>query len=134
MDTSLTPQIYLYHNLTNKQTSRPISVFVCYDSGSSDHLFVRLSGSKQALVREHACLSDTLATVEPCKVDTFGGQAISVPLEGNLVKVDNQVLSFSTVEMTTGTGSQQDDTLSTVVFTTSGRAITAMVRSSSLVL
>jgi hypothetical protein len=75
-----------------------------------------------------------VATVEPGKVETFEGQAISVPLEGNLVKVDDQVLSFSTVEMTTATGSQQDDTLSTAVFTASGRAITAMVHGSSLVL
>jgi hypothetical protein len=39
-------------------------VFVCYNSGSSDHLFVRLSGSKQALVCESACLSDTLSEVQ----------------------------------------------------------------------
>jgi hypothetical protein len=35
-------------------------LFVCHDCGPLDHLFVRSSGSKQALVCESACLSDTL--------------------------------------------------------------------------
>jgi hypothetical protein len=75
-----------------------------------------------------------VVTVEPGKAETFGGQAISVPLEGNLVNVDDHVLSFSTVEMATATGSEQDNTQATAVFTVSGRAITAMVQGSSLVL
>jgi hypothetical protein len=75
-----------------------------------------------------------VATVEPGKVETFGGQAISVPLESNLVKVDDHVLSFRTVETATATGSEQDNNQATAVFTASGQAITAMVHGSSLVL
>jgi hypothetical protein len=75
-----------------------------------------------------------VATIVPGKVETFGGQAISVPLEGNLVNIDDHVLSFSTVEMAKATGSEQDNTQATAVFTASGRTITAMVQGSSLVL
>jgi hypothetical protein len=75
-----------------------------------------------------------VVAVEPGKAETFGGQAISVPLEGNLLNVDDHVLSFSTVEMATATGSEQDNTQATAVFTASGQAITAMVQGNSLVL
>jgi hypothetical protein len=75
-----------------------------------------------------------VATVEPGEVEAFGGQAISVPLEGNLVKVDDHILSFSTVEMATTTGGEQTNAQATAVFTASGQVITGMVLGSSLVL
>jgi hypothetical protein len=70
-----------------------------------------------------------VTTVAPGQVEMFKGQAISIPLEGNLVKVDNSAVSFGRV-----TASEQANNEAKAIFTVSGQAITAMLQGSSLVL
>jgi hypothetical protein len=72
-------------------------VFVCYNLGSLDHLFVRLLGSKQALVCESACLSDTLTRPDehvimvglPLILPSFGEDPFGQVASGQLTLCSN---------------------------------------------